>query len=147
MLRDTTIRQAKDAMSQREHEWTKKFEPAGFAIIPDLISRHEVLKLVRALEQPSTKSSSIRQRGRATYAMRNLLESVAEVQSLAQSTPVLSLMERVLGRGAFPVRGLLFDKSRDANWKVAWHQDLSIAVRRKIDVPGFGPWSLKANAV
>jgi hypothetical protein len=31
----------------------------------------------------------------------------------------------------------------DANWKVAWHQDLTIAVRHRIEVPGFGPWSVK----
>jgi ectoine hydroxylase-related dioxygenase (phytanoyl-CoA dioxygenase family) len=41
------------------------------------------------------------------------------------------------------VRGIYFDKSPEANWIVAWHQDLTLAVHRQIDVPGFGPWSLK----
>ena len=45
------------------------------------------------------------------------------------------------------MRGLLFDKSPDANWKVAWHQDLSIAVNRRVELPGFGPWSEKAGVV
>jgi ectoine hydroxylase-related dioxygenase (phytanoyl-CoA dioxygenase family) len=51
----------------------------------------------------------------------------------------------MLGTKARVVRGLLFDKTPDANWKVAWHQDLSIAVRQRIEVPGFGPWSNKAG--
>jgi ectoine hydroxylase-related dioxygenase (phytanoyl-CoA dioxygenase family) len=42
---------------------------------------------------------------------------------------------------------LLFDKTPDANWKVAWHQDLTIAVRERIDVPGYGPWSVKGGVV
>lgn len=39
--------------------------------------------------------------------------------------------------------GILFDKNSDANWKVIWHQDLTIAVRKHRNVPGFGPWSEK----
>jgi ectoine hydroxylase-related dioxygenase (phytanoyl-CoA dioxygenase family) len=26
---------------------------------------------------------------------------------------------------------------------VTWHQDLAIAVKERVDTPGFGPWSLK----
>jgi len=51
----------------------------------------------------------------------------------------------ILGFGAFPVRGILFDKIPDANWKVPWHQDVTIAVREKAVVGGFGPWSTKAG--
>jgi ectoine hydroxylase-related dioxygenase (phytanoyl-CoA dioxygenase family) len=33
----------------------------------------------------------------------------------------------------------------EANWKVPWHQDLTIEVRERIDMPGFGPWSVKGG--
>ena len=46
-------------------------------------------------------------------------------------------------RESFVVRGLLFDKTPEANWRVAWHQDVTIAVREQRPVPGFGPWSVK----
>jgi ectoine hydroxylase-related dioxygenase (phytanoyl-CoA dioxygenase family) len=62
---------------------------------------------------------------------------------LAESTAVRSLVEPALGPNAFAVRDLFFDKTMDANWKVTWHQDLTIAVRHRIDVPDFGPWSVK----
>ena len=42
-----------------------------------------------------------------------------------------------------PVRALYFDKSPGANWLVAWHQDLTLAVRTRVEVQGFGPWSIK----
>jgi ectoine hydroxylase-related dioxygenase (phytanoyl-CoA dioxygenase family) len=41
------------------------------------------------------------------------------------------------------VRGILFDKLPGANWKVTWHQDLSIAVKERHELPGYGPWSVK----
>jgi phytanoyl-CoA dioxygenase PhyH len=53
---------------------------------------------------------------------------------------------RVLGPSAFPVRVLYFDKTAEANWRVAWHQDVTIAVRERVQAPGFGPWSVKAGS-
>jgi ectoine hydroxylase-related dioxygenase (phytanoyl-CoA dioxygenase family) len=42
-----------------------------------------------------------------------------------------------------PVRAIYFDKSPETNWLVPWHQDLSLALRARAEVPGFGPWSTK----
>lgn len=47
--------------------------------------------------------------------------------------------------GAWPVRALLFDKTQDMNWALGWHQDRTIAVRERIDVPGYSPWTVKAG--
>lgn len=44
-----------------------------------------------------------------------------------------------------PVRAILFDKSEAANWALGWHQDRTIAVKARADVPGYGPWSVKAG--
>jgi hypothetical protein len=44
---------------------------------------------------------------------------------------------------ARPVRAVLFDKTPDTNWAVAWHQDRTIVVRERLEVEGFGPWSRK----
>lgn len=45
--------------------------------------------------------------------------------------------------GARAVRAVWFDKTPDANWLVPWHQDRTIAVRERRDIPGYGPWSVK----
>ncbi len=37
----------------------------------------------------------------------------------------------------------MFDKTPRSNWKVPWHQDLTIAVSERREVAGFGPWSVK----
>jgi hypothetical protein len=31
------------------------------------------------------------------------------------------------------------------NWSVAWHQDRTIAVMERVDVEGFGPWTVKSG--
>jgi hypothetical protein len=46
-----------------------------------------------------------------------------------------------------PVRAILFDKTPSANWALAWHQDRVVAVRERIDVAGFGPWTRKHGAL
>ena len=42
-----------------------------------------------------------------------------------------------------PVRLLLFDKTNETNWSLAWHQDRTICVAERREVAGFGPWSVK----
>lgn len=75
---------------------------------------------------------------------RNLLD-VPLVRQLARSGPVRDLAEQVLGPGCFAVRGILFNKVDGGNWKVSWHQDCVIAVSERKEVPGWGPWSIKAG--
>ncbi len=45
--------------------------------------------------------------------------------------------------GAHAVRAVWFDKTPHANWLVPWHQDRTIAVPQRRDVPGYDHWSVK----
>ena len=42
-------------------------------------------------------------------------------------------------------RSILFNKTAGKNWSVLWHQDLSLCLKKKIPVDGYGPWSVKEN--
>lgn len=102
----------------------------GFELIAGLIGqaeRHELLDAVGAID---------------SAGRRNML-AVPAVASLAKSTRVLDLVRPHTGGDPRPVRAIWFNKSVEANWLVAWHQDLAIAVRERIDVPGFDAWSVK----
>lgn len=44
-----------------------------------------------------------------------------------------------------PVRAIFFDKTRESNWSLDWHQDRVIAVKHRVETPGFGPWTVKAG--
>ncbi len=56
---------------------------------------------------------------------------------------MISLAREVLGPDAFPFRATLFDKSPAANWLVVWHQDTALPLQERVELPGWGPWSLK----
>lgn len=125
--------------------FTEALEQDGFAVLEGVVADSTADALLAALSDVDSRVA-IQRRG-SVHAIRNLLEVVPEVQVLARSGAVRALVEPVLGRDCFAVRGILFDKTPEANWKVAWHQDLTIAVREQRDVAGFGPWSEKAGVV
>jgi hypothetical protein len=41
------------------------------------------------------------------------------------------------------VRAVMFDKTPEANWAVAWRQDRTLPVADRVEVEGFGQWSTK----
>jgi hypothetical protein len=56
-----------------------------------------------------------------------------------------ALADCLMGEPTRAVRILHFDKTPAANWAVPWHQDRTIAVADRVEVPGFAPWSVKAG--
>ena len=110
----------------------------GWAVTPPVVPQLVIDRLIDDLESLTSGAAG---RGGA----RNLLHEAPAVRALAKSDPVRAVAESVLGHHCFAVRALLFDKTPDANWKVIWHQDLTIAVKARAAVTGFGPWSEKAG--
>jgi ectoine hydroxylase-related dioxygenase (phytanoyl-CoA dioxygenase family) len=118
----------------------------GFAVLEGILADKEIEKLLEAFGQVWDEKSKLKRHG-STFAVRNLIEAVPAIAELAISSKIRALVDSVLGDDHHVVRGILFDKVADANWKVPWHQDLTIAVREKVDAPGFGPWSVKAGVL
>ncbi len=116
----------------------------GFAVVPGVLDLLTVDALVDAVDRAGPLDAVLR-RDNDIYGMRDLLRAIPEVRRLASSPALLDLVEPVLGAGAFAVRGLLFDKTTAANWSVPWHQDLTIAVRSRVEAAGYGPWTVKAG--
>jgi len=62
---------------------------------------------------------------------------------LALRGAIGALAATLTSPAARAVRAVMFDKTPDANWNVAWHQDRVLPVAARIEVEGFGPWSTK----
>ena len=105
-------------------------ERDGFAIVPKVLDEHSRLDLLHEIEGLLSESPA---------GVRSLAAKVRGVGTLAQSAAVRSLVAPILGSGAQLVRSILFNKSEEANWQVAWHQDLSIAVAEKAEWKDFPP--------
>jgi hypothetical protein len=108
-------------------------ERDGYALIHDCVSEKSIQALAQALDTEQ-------------HGIRNLLSNPI-VRELAGSDQLRSHVVPVLGEGCFAVRGVFFNKSPKANWKVSWHQDCVIAVREKLDIEDWGPWSSKADVI
>ena len=109
----------------------KKFvAEKGFAIVSSILKKSECTelgKLFGAVDGPGRRG----------------ILGLPQIARLAFSKRLLDLVQPHLPAQPRPVRGIYFDKNPEANWLVAWHQDLTLAVRNQFDVPGFGPWSVK----
>lgn len=118
----------------------------GFAVVPCALDEGALASFEQSLETVAGGEGVLLRRG-GVYAIRNLLEVLPAARAVARSPAVRALVEPVLGPDCFAVRAVLFDKTPAAPWKVAWHQDLSIAVCERVEAEGFGPWSVKAGVV
>jgi hypothetical protein len=106
----------------------------GFAILPGVFSH----KFLDCLLQEIGCLAPQRSRAGVRHAMR-----LAHVAELALRSEMIELAREVLGPDAFPFRATLFDKSLRANWLVVWHQDTALPLRSRLEVDGWGPWSVK----
>ena len=107
-----------------------EIEQHGFAVVPRAIEADEQRELLATL-------------GPVSGAGRRGLLALSAVSELARSPRLLDLVRPHLPSEPFPVRAIYFDKSSDTNWLVPWHQDLTLALRARAEVSGFGPWSTK----
>ena len=62
-----------------------------------------------------------------------------------KDAPIAQAATAILGPGARAVRAILFDKTEHTNWALGWHQDRTIAVRKRVEEPGFDRWTVKSG--
>jgi predicted transcriptional regulator len=111
---------------------------AGYEIFPNVLSVRKVDELAKAID------SLPLQRSRA--GARHLLRHTA-IASLSREARLTSIAAKILGGPARAHGATLFDKSSQANWLVAWHQDTALPMRERVDAPGWGPWSEKGGVL
>ncbi|AHJ97281.1 phytanoyl-CoA dioxygenase family protein [Hymenobacter swuensis] len=117
----------------------------GYAILPDVFSPEETAGLLRTIESTEANSANFR-RNQDVFAIRDLLGEVPQLWPQLL-TPRLRAVLAELFPGPMPhlVKAIYFDKPAGSNWLVAWHQDVMVAVDQHLDLPGYGPWSVKAG--
>ena len=120
----------------------------GYTIEEDIFSPAEIQAIIAVIDEAGNLAANTNPAYRRTgdlFAIRRFLQSVPGIQPLI-FTPVLNaLIKDAFGPGYRPVRSIYFDKPPGSNWFVAWHQDLTISVDRKLPLPGFGQWTVKGD--
>jgi hypothetical protein len=107
----------------------------GYVIEKGLISTDEV----KAIIDEVAASAELQPK----HGIRNAEKKFPSIHRLTQSKSIITKAKSILGGKPELVRVIFFDKTPEKNWLVTWHQDKTITLNRKVDIPGWGPWSIK----
>ncbi len=111
----------------------------GVEVVPQFIDVEAMTALQLEMMNLEKTLSSKNKRG----GIRNLEKKSPLVLKMSQSSDVITLAKRYLSGKPQLVRAIFFNKTPSSNWLVSWHQDKTVAVSKRFDLPEWGPWSLK----
>jgi ectoine hydroxylase-related dioxygenase (phytanoyl-CoA dioxygenase family) len=75
--------------------------------------------------------------------IRNAEKKFTSIRELAGSETLIAHTKNYLSGTVSLVRAILFNKTSESNWLVAWHQDRTVTVSKKFEKYDWGPWSIK----
>lgn len=116
----------------------------GFDVIEDIYTPLEVGNIISVIDKADQSNPTFR-RTDDLFAIRRFLKEVPEVKNLIFTQKLKNVIDDLFGEGYFIVKSIYFDKPEKSNWFVAWHQDLTIAVNKKAELPDYGPWTVKID--
>lgn len=129
-------------MSGPKEAFARALAEEGWALAEGVLPPAGLARLEEALAALPPEPVGARRGGQ-----RHVLEAVPAVAALARGPALHPLAEAALGPGCFAVRALLFDKTPERNWKVRWHQDLTVTLQERREAEGFGPFTVKGGVV
>ncbi len=110
----------------------------GYQIIPDLYTDSEIDQVLRYITLHIPQEQ---------FGLREFISIHAELKPVLFNAKLKALIESI-SKTAKPIKSIYFDKPPNANWIVNWHQDLTINVKGKAELPGFKNWRvLKGRTV
>jgi hypothetical protein len=130
-----TMESHKDALTEQ-----------GFCIIDNVFSTVELVAMTEAIISVDQYTSAFR-RTSDLFAIRTFLQTIPAVNKIIWNKSLLTIIHRILGLDYFVVKSIYFDKAPASNWFVAWHQDLTISVDRKIESDNFSLWTQKQGQI
>ncbi|AWG21904.1 phytanoyl-CoA dioxygenase [Flavobacterium faecale] len=119
----------------------------GFIIINDVYSDNEIAELISVIEKNSLLKSekSTFRKSEDLFAIRQFLIEVPEILDTILNEKLKKIIKLNFGEDYFITKSIYFDKPELSNWFVAYHQDLTISVNKKIELDDFINWTTKQN--
>src|SRR5262245_49589155 len=119
----------------------REVEERGFGVRRLALSASQLAELLKVVLPQQLESTD----RRAPHALRNVLWDRPNLVATLTGLGVDDIATEVLGKAAFAINAIYFDKTSGANWKVPCHQDLMMPVQAELHEPGFAGWTLKAG--
>jgi ectoine hydroxylase-related dioxygenase (phytanoyl-CoA dioxygenase family) len=122
----------------------QQLDELGFTILDDIFSDTEIESIATTIESADNSKATFR-KSDDLFAIRRLLKEIPELHSIIFNDKLKTTIKNLIGDNYFVVKSIYFDKPEKSNWFVSYHQDLTISVDKKADIPNFGPWTTKQN--
>jgi ectoine hydroxylase-related dioxygenase (phytanoyl-CoA dioxygenase family) len=122
----------------------QEIDDQGFAVINDVFTEEEITKILRVISSADTSKPTFRKKTNL-FAIRQFFKEIPDIAELIFNQNLRTLISNIFGDEYFVVKAIYFDKPETSNWFVAYHQDLTISVNKKIILAGFGPWTVKQD--
>ena len=116
----------------------------GFAIIEKVFNDEEIKNLLDIISKADTSQPTFRKTN-DLFAIRQFFKEMPEALNVVFNEKLNSIIQDYFGSNYFVVKAIYFDKPENSNWFVSYHQDLTISVDKKIELEGYGPWTIKQN--
>lgn len=119
----------------------------GFAIIDNVYSESEIEKIISEIEkvtEKETENSTFR-KSEDLFAIRQFHKEIPETLKYIFNQNLREIIRSNFGENYFITKSIYFDKPEKSNWFVAYHQDLTISVDKKVETENFENWTTKQN--
>lgn len=109
----------------------KKLKESGFDIIEQVYSKEEVDEIIQHIDKKGIGGK---------FGVRSFLKDNPDIAKKVLSPNLLALVKSIAPNCKLSIKSIYFDKPPHANWIVNWHQDLTINLDGKADIPAFKKW-------
>jgi len=116
----------------------------GYTVIDGVFSNADIDQILKLIADADQSNSKFRKTA-DLFAIRQFLKEIPQVVPIIFNDRLTSILVDLFGDDYFAVKSIYFDKPELSNWFVAWHQDLTISVNKKADIPGFSNWTIKQD--
>ena len=128
-------------------KYINEINSEGFAIIDKVYSENEIEKIISEIEKVTeneTENSTFR-KSQDLFAIRQFHKEIPETLNFIFNQNLREIIKLNFGENYFITKSIYFDKPEKSNWFVAYHQDLTISVDKKVEIKNYENWTTKQN--
>ena len=119
-----------------------ELEENGYSLLTELYSSSEIEQILETIENSEKEGNSFL-KTKDLFAIRQLINVIPKVKKLIFNQKLTELLSVLFEPNYILTKAIYFDKPRESNWFVAYHQDLSISVNEKTQLDGYKNWTYK----
>ena len=109
-------------------------ETLGFTFIENIYTKEEIDEIIALIGSKSLDN---------TFGVRAFLLRHPDMQAKVFTDKLRSVIATIAPNCHKSIKSIYFDKPPSANWIVNWHQDLTINLKNRKEIPGYKNWRVK----